>query len=227
MTLLPFILLAKNERFSTDAAHIASRAFGSDLAVFQGRSTDDLPLSLEGPRIKLLLSFLSPWIVPQKVLERCDLAINFHPGSRRYPGIGCYNFALYEEAAEFGAVCHHMKSKVDTGDVIAESLFRIVPDDSVETLKLRTMIAMSALFAEIVDLIASGKTLPVLSNGWSRRPFTRRELNELCDLTVDMTEAERRRRIRATTYPGAPGPVDHLPDGSIRSLPVPERAPIA
>ena len=33
----------------------------------------------------------------------------------------------------------------------------------------------------------------------------RRELEELCKVTIDMEEEEIKRRIRATTYPGMPG----------------------
>jgi methionyl-tRNA formyltransferase len=152
-----------------------------------------------------VLSFISPWIVPASVLDKSALSLNFHPGSCDYPGIGCYNFALYEEARQFGPVCHHMLPKVDSGTVVKEILFPVLPQDRVETLKLRTMVAMLALFHEMLGLIATGQTLPVSSRQWTRKPFTRRQLDALGEITPGMSKDEENRRIRAMAYPGFPG----------------------
>src|SRR5687767_10575563 len=44
-----------------------------------------------------IISYLSRWVVPPWLLEQAlGAAINFHPGTPEYPGIGCCNFALYE-----------------------------------------------------------------------------------------------------------------------------------
>lgn len=221
------VLLAKADRFSTDSAELARRVFGSRLTLHQGRVGDPFPLRPAMAPIAGLLSFLSPWIVPAWVLEKSEVAVNFHPASREYPGIGCYNFAIYEGAASFGAVCHHMEPAVDTGQLIAETRFAMAPDERVETLKLRTMVALAALFAEIVDLIAAGKPLPKLGKPWSRKPFTRKQLNELCIVEPEMDEGERRRRIRAVSYPGYPGAVERRPDGTLAPLDTPPGEPIA
>ena len=154
------ILLAKQERFSREAQAIAEAAFGPDLATYTGAVGDPEPDALQTDSPEYLISFLSPWIVRKHSLDRAGAAINFHPGSTDYPGIGCYNFALYEGASEFGAVCHHMLAKVDTGDLIMERRFPVLPDDTVETLKLRTMETMVDMFREIVALIAAGRPLP-------------------------------------------------------------------
>ncbi len=50
-----------------------------------------------------IISFLSRWVVPEEILKHArKAAINFHPASPEYPGIGCNNFALYENAKEYG-----------------------------------------------------------------------------------------------------------------------------
>ena len=36
---------------------------------------------------------------------------------------------------------------------------------------------------------------------WIKKPFTRKELNDLCRITNNMSEEEIKRRVRATTYP--------------------------
>ncbi|HEX8667483.1 MAG TPA: formyltransferase family protein [Allosphingosinicella sp.] len=220
------ILLAKKERFSQDARAIAEAIFGDRLATFLGTVGDPLPEEVANGRPAFLLSFLSPWIVPGPVLERAGTSINFHPASIDYPGIGCYNFALYDDAAEFGAVCHHMLAKVDTGAVIEERRFPLFASDTVETLKLRTMVTMVSMFHDICCGIASGQKLPASASHWSRRPYTRRDMNALREIRADMPDEEIRRRVRAMTYPGYPGPSVTLA-GHVFHAPVPDRPPLA
>jgi methionyl-tRNA formyltransferase len=220
-------LLSKKERFSRQAAQIARSELGDRLEVYAGTVGDPYPDLSALTRSDVLVSFLSPWIVRQEDLDRAGTAINFHPASVDYPGIGCYNFALYDGAAEFGAVCHHMLAKVDTGAIIEERRFAVLPDDSVETLKLRTMEAMVEMFRGIVAIIARGGELPSADLAWTRLPYTRRQLHALKVITSDMDDEEVKRRVRAVTYPGYPGAVLHRPDGTTYEFPVPDREPIA
>jgi len=200
------LLLTKNDIWSARAAESARALFGEQLIWEKGAVGDAAPPGFSLPQYRAIFSFLSPWIVPADLLEKSALSLNFHPGSCDYPGIGCYNFALYEEAAQFGPVCHHMLPKVDSGTVVKEILFPVLPSDTVETLKLNTMVAMLALFNDIMTLIAANKPLPISPRQWTRPAFTRRQLNALCEITPDMSQEEAARRIRATTYPGYPGP---------------------
>ncbi|MBS0502256.1 MAG: hypothetical protein JSS55_00340 [Proteobacteria bacterium] len=218
------VLLTKQEQFSSYATGIAQALF-PDIETFSGKVGDPMPARL-GAGADVLISFLSPWIIPARVLDVCGTAINFHPGSVEYPGTGCYNFALYEGAAEFGATCHHMLPKVDTGLVIEERRFPVFAGDTVELLKLRTMATMLALFHDIACLIARGEPLPVAATHWTRRAFTRREMNALKRLTDDMAPGEIQRRIRATVYPGYDGPFWDRCSG-IEVVPVPQRAALA
>ncbi len=195
---------AKTDVWSDRAAQVVTDILGRDVASFRGQFGDAFP-DLPDLAPRLILSFLSPWILPQRLLDRADLALNFHPGSCDYPGIGCYNFALYEGASHYGAVCHHMAARVDTGAVVSERLFATRPDETVETLKLRTMEVMLELVSEVVRRVASGGALPVSARQWTRRPFRRTELDELGRIACDMPADEVRRRVRAMEYPGYPG----------------------
>lgn len=220
-------LLSKQDRFSAEAAAIARAALGDRLIVFTGKVGDPYPdLSGLVPG-DTLISFLSPWIVRPQELERAGTAINFHPASVDYPGIGCYNFALYDGAAQFGAVCHHMLARVDTGRIVEERRFPLRPDDSVETLKLRTMEVMVAMFRDLIGPVARGEPLPAAAVHWTRAPYTRRQLEALKVITPDMDEAEVERRVRAVTYPGFSGAVLHRADGTRHPYPVPDREPLA
>ena len=220
------ILLAKTEPFSQQAKTIAEILFGERVACFLSTVGTPLPDEVANARPRVLLSFLSPWIIPGSLLENCGAALNFHPASVDYPGIGCYNFALYDEAPEFGAVCHHMLAKVDSGVVVEERRFPLFASDSVESLKLRTMVTMLAMFHDVCSAIAASRELPVAERQWSRKAFTRREMNALKTITPDMDPKEVARRIRAGVYPGYPGPSVTI-GGFTFYHPVPNRPPLA
>ncbi len=166
-----------------------------------GKWGDPLPQEIQAWEGDYIVSYLSRWVVPEGLLQRArKAAINFHPASPQYPGIGCNNFALYENAAEYGVTCHHMATKVDTGRIIAVRRFPVYPEDGVDELLKRTYENQLALFFEIVGLMAEGKELPVSPETWTRPPFTRKQFNELFRITPDMPRDEIARRIRAISY---------------------------
>ena len=66
-----------------------------------------------------LISYISDIIIPAKILKRTRIYnINFHPGPPNYPGIGCFNFAIYNEEKNYGCTVHLMEPSVDTGQII-------------------------------------------------------------------------------------------------------------
>lgn len=221
-------LLTKKDEWSKIAHKLALSMFPT-ARIFDGNRNEPFPDEIGWTgKGDVLISFLSPWIVPAEVLRRFETAVNFHPAPREFPGIGCYNFALYFEAKEYGALYHHMAEKVDTGDIIDEHRFPVFDTDTVETLKLRTMSAMLSMFHDALSRLKRDGTF-LHNRGvkvWTRKPFTRSELEQLCEVQKDMSDIEVARRIRATTYPSAPGPFIEL-HGTKFHYPVPQRGPLA
>jgi methionyl-tRNA formyltransferase len=190
----------KDDPYCAKALEFCQANF-ADVTVCLGVWGDPLPKKAAEWRGDYILSYLSRWVVPASLLERAEkAAINFHPASPDYPGIGCNNFALYENAKEYGVTCHHMEAKVDRGNIIAVKRFPVDPPDDVESLLTRTYEHQLELFFEVVGGIASGRTLPSSQDKWTRKPFTREEFNELFVITPDMREEEIARRIRAVKY---------------------------
>lgn len=168
---------------------------------YLGAWGEPLPICAASWSGDLILSYLSRWVVKPPLLERPSLgALNFHPATPDYPGIGCVNFALYDGVAEYGATCHHMASVVDTGRIVAVRRVPVLPGDGVASLLDRTYNAQFALFCEIVSGVAIGASLPTSPEVWTRPPYTRVEFNRLLEITADMSESEVARRIRATSY---------------------------
>lgn len=199
------LLLAK----TTEWCRIAERFVVTHLpnvTVATGKVGDAMPAEAANWSGDHIVSFVSPWIVPAALLEKArGSALNFHPGPPEYPGIGCYNFALYDGVTEYGVTCHRMLPKVDTGEIVRVSRFPVTERDSVATLIDRSMTAMIGLLFEIVALLAENRDPSASEEGWRRPPFTRHELNELGRISPDMDEIEIRRRHRAMHYPPYPG----------------------
>lgn len=174
--------------------------------VFLGEKGDKIPEKAYSLNPDILISYISPWIVPKIILDNTKYwNINFHPGSPEYPGIGCTNFALYNNEKIFGVIAHIMEAKVDTGKIIGIKRFPIIKSDTVYSLTLKSYGYLFNLFFEIIDFIILNKKLPDCYEIWQRNPYTRKELEELCKIDINMDTAEIARRIRATYYPQMPG----------------------
>jgi len=182
-----------------------------DVTLFTGDWGDPIPYISSDIEIDLIVSYLSPWIIPAKVLTRANRwAINFHPGSPEYPGIGCTNFALYRADAEFAVTAHHMEPQVDRGEIIAVEKFPIDTCDDVSSLTNKCYQHLEALAEFVLETAASTGALPKSELKWMRQPYTRKELNALCRIEPSMEEEEIKRRVRATYFPGKPGPYIEL-----------------
>lgn len=200
-------LLVKKGKPEVDKVIGYLKANFPEVAVFEGTPGDPFPERLSGISPHMLISYISPWIVPKSILRRTERwNINFHPGPPEYPGIGCFNFALYNGEKRYGVTAHIMEPKVDTGRVIAVKRFEVGADESVYSLSLKSYESMAGLFYEVMDFIKERKELPQSPERWKRKPYTRAELEELCRIDMNMGEEETGRRVKATTYPDKPGP---------------------
>ena len=190
----------KNDPYTLKALNHLRLIF-TDVTSCLGDWGDQFPEEASWWEGEFLISYKSRWIVPKYLLEKSkEVAINFHPASPDFPGIGCINFALYENAKEYGSTCHHMNPKVDTGDIIKVVKFPIYPSDNIETLLTRTYDHQLCLFYEITNYLYSGKILPRSNEKWSREPISRSEFNELNKIRIDMNRNEIKKRIRATLF---------------------------
>jgi len=193
------LFLGKADDVHTGRAAEFCRLNFSEVAVHLGKWGEPLPGPARAWTGDCIISYLARWIVPRDLLERTQTAINFHPGPPEYPGYGCNNFAIYDDAREYGVTCHHMAARVDTGPIIAVRRFPVFASDNAGTLLARAYDYQLALFYDIVGRIIRGEPLPVAAERWAREPFTRKQFGELGRVTPDMSEQEIARRKRATT----------------------------
>tara|TARA_B100001142_G_scaffold187173_1_gene186331 strand:- start:5270 stop:6499 length:1230 start_codon:yes stop_codon:yes gene_type:complete len=175
----------------------------SDVTIFLGEWNDPVPNEMISWRGDYIISYLSRWVLSSEILSNASIsAINFHPASPEYPGIGCNNFALYNEERKYGVTCHHMHKHVDTGPIISTKSFPIFESDSVASLLTRTYDFQLTLFYEIMNKILNDEKLQISTKKWTRKPFTRKQFNDLVKIEPDMSEEEIKKRVRATSFTG-------------------------
>jgi methionyl-tRNA formyltransferase len=165
-----------------------------------------------------IFSVLYPERIPGHNLQRAKKgAINFHPGPPEYPGTGCTNFALYDRVTTYGVTCHHMAPKVDAGPIIAVDRFPVFEFDTVQSLTERCYRHMMGQIERVLANLDEMTAASPCERWREGPPTTRPQLDALRRVTPEMDEAEVQRRIRATTYPGKPGPFVEV--GGVRFTP--------
>lgn len=198
---LRILFLRKKDNEYAQRAEDFVRKYFRDPLIFSGSRNDKLPANVLNWKGDLLVSFISSWIYPEQLLSNASVAaINFHPGSPDYPGTGCTNFAIYDGVKEYGITCHYMNGTVDSGKIIVVKKFQVDEKDTVYSLTQNCYKLIEECFYEIMNLVLEGKELPVTNETWKRKPFTRKQLDELCHIRPEMSEEEIKKRIKATTY---------------------------
>lgn len=192
------LFLGKSNDEHVEKAVAYCRMHSANVQVCLGNWGEPLPAAAEAWKGDVVISYLSRWILRESHLKNARLAINFHPGPPEYPGYGCNNFAIYDDAREYGVTCHHMAPRVDTGRVIATRRFPVFPSDNAATLLFRSYDYQLILFYDVIGRIARKEPLPESAEHWTRPPFSRKELVALRKISLDMDSAEVARRVRAT-----------------------------
>jgi len=198
------IIFAKEKYGLTDVINYLKSNF-TNVRVFKGSVGDRFPEKAYSGKYDICVSYMSPWIIPQKMLLRIkEFAINFHPGSPEYRGIGCTNFAIYNNESKYGVTAHLMDLKVDSGKIIKVRYFPIFPRDTLFTLTQKCYKQILKLFFDIFGYYVKSGKLPKSNKTWSRHIYSRKGLNELCRIRKGMSLAEVKRRVKATNFPNMP-----------------------
>jgi len=203
---MQILLLTKIDKFGVAEIIDYLQTKSEKVEIHQGTRKDPFPSNISLSHPDILISYLSPWIIPINLLERTNKwNLNFHPGPPNYPGVGCYNFALYNEEKDYGVTVHLMDKIVDSGKIIGVKRFSILPSDTLYNLVLKSYVFLLTLFFETMDYIFKYDSLPKCNEEWTRKAYTRKELEELCKIIPNMSKQEVEKRIKATKFPGMPG----------------------
>ncbi len=155
-----------------------------------------------------IFCFRSLFILPINLIKKAKIAaINFHPGPPEYPGSGCINFALYDEADTYGVTAHLMNEKVDNGEILEVRRFQIEENDNLSSLLTKTHNELFSLCKDFIAFITNedkqklieGK-LPkeFVKEKWSGDAKKIKDLEKLQSIDINIKKSELDRIIRAT-----------------------------
>jgi len=158
------------------------------------------------PDFDYLFNFLSPKLVPSWLLAKSTTAaINFHPGSNEYPGIGSASLSIYDQKELFGVTAHLMNSTIDTGQIIAQRFFPQDAEILCEELFTRALKECCDLLVDVLDLIIKNQELTGVAT-WTRPPMTRKEFNKWLLITTLPSSSEVNRKVQSCQHPTFAGP---------------------
>lgn len=164
-----------------------------------------------------VISYLFPAVLPKTILDLAkEHAINFHPAPPKYPGIGGYNYAIWNGDLTYGVTCHEMEEKVDSGHIYYVNKFFIRDHgSSVKSLKEYSMVVMFEMFKDVIKELIDTKTLDKYRTKemkWYPTLYTREMFQKACKIdlydvdagwTVLTQKDYIKRKVRAYYFPGA------------------------
>ncbi len=173
---------------------------------------EHLPEKLNNWSGQYIICFRSYLLLPESLLKKATIAaINFHPGPVEYPGSGCLNWALYNNADTYGATAHIMDEKIDNGAIIECRRFPILKEDNVSTLLARAHLETFNLLVDTTTGLAKdgesflNKKLESSRNEkWTGKAKKMAEIDKLQVVSPNCSKEELERLIRSTYTPDFP-----------------------
>ena len=124
--------IGKLDKLYADRSIDHINKISKDVDIYDSSLSNVFPKKIIDNKYDIIISYISNWIIPEIVLQKTKRwNINFHPGPPEYPGTGCFNFAIYDSAENYGATAHIMDPLVDRGKIISVKRFPLDVHDTV------------------------------------------------------------------------------------------------
>ena len=154
-----------------------------------------------------IISFRSYIILRKKILKKIKYAsINFHPGPPKYRGIGCANFAIYNQEKYYGVTAHLINEKIDNGKIIDVQNFKLKKNTNISQLLQTSYKFQLKQAKKVLDKVfKNNKNLSKMINKnkniqWSRKLYLRKNLEKLYTVSPNINKYKLDLIIRATNY---------------------------
>ena len=172
------------------------------------------PLEIKDPSFfncDYLFCFRSYYIVKKIELKKVRIAaINFHPGPPEYRGMGCLNYALFNNEKLYGVTTHLMNEEIDKGEIIDVCRFKIKQNFDASTVLEKTHIKLFERSKKVVNKIfkSGPKSINTMSKlfskeKWSKKFYTKNDLEDLKTISIakcEVSKSELNDKLRSTSY---------------------------
>ncbi len=155
-----------------------------------------------------IFCFRSFYILKNNILKRVNkAAINFHPGPPEYRGMGCVNYALYNNSKFYGCTAHLINEKLDNGKIIDVKKFKINKRNSISQVLRKTYITMNGMAISVIKNIKKNPNFvenQIFKNKdikWSNKIKKLKDLNNFYQINKNIKKKDFLNKIRATDTP--------------------------
>ena len=156
--------------------HPAVERFGADEAIHTVRSDGDLVAALADTSFDILLSIANLRIVASELLERAQIAMNFHDGPLPgYAGLNVTSWSILDDVDQHGVTWHLMTDAVDAGEIVTTENFAVASDDTAFALNARCYEAALTSFPRVATALASGSVETTPQPAGDTKMFRRRD----------------------------------------------------
>tara|TARA_A100001011_G_scaffold376766_1_gene439734 strand:+ start:479 stop:1171 length:693 start_codon:yes stop_codon:yes gene_type:complete len=152
-----------------------------------------------------IFCFRSFYILKENLLKKVkNESINFHPGPPEYRGIGCVNYAIYENSKFYGCTAHLINKKIDSGKIINIRKFRINKRDNINKVLTKTYKIMTKQAIFVINQINKNpKNIKKLikknkNKKWSNKIRNLNYLNKFYEIKKNIGRKDLENKIRAT-----------------------------
>ena len=195
----------KNDIYSEKILCFLKKKFKNVSFFFSSKYVEKINKNIYSWKGDYILCFRSYLILPNKVIKNAQIAaINFHPGPPKYRGVGCLNYALYNDEKEYGVTAHIMNSKIDYGKILMVKRFKIKKNQTLDFILNQTHKYLYNIAMDFIKMIKN-KSLNInkLSNKfknekWSRIIKKKKDLDNFYILKKNMSLNKFNKKLRAT-----------------------------
>lgn len=178
------------------------------LAIGERFNIPILPSLDEMPECDIIYSVQYHELLRQKDIDKAHIiAVNLHLAPLpEYRGCNQFSFAILEEAKEFGVTIHQIDTRIDHGAILFEKRFSIPEKYWVKELFDMAEDKGIELFKESLPYLISGDYIPSpqleIEGRAPSKLYFREEIRKIKEISLDLSEEEIAKRIRATMMPG-------------------------
>lgn len=147
-----------------------------------------------------LILFRSHLIIDKKIIVTPKFgAINFHPSTPNYRGVGGVNYAILNGDKYFGSTAHYIDTKIDHGTIIDVKKF-LIKNWNLDKVYSQTLNSMYLQAKKIIlNLDKIDKYINKSKNEkWSNRVYKRKDLNKLYLINLNLGKSKIEKQILAT-----------------------------
>lgn len=156
-------------RFDTRDPVLAdwAKKLGVDFLPIQNVNAPESVRQLQAYGADLFVSMSFNQILRRPIIDAAPKGfINCHAGALPYyRGRNILNWALVNDAPEFGVTVHYVDEGIDTGDIILQKTAAVSDDDNYGTLLRRAIALCGEVLLEAMVMIAESRVKPINQQG--------------------------------------------------------------